>query len=36
VGKAVRDGENLKETVKPVLAAIDRVKTEMTQGGRNK
>jgi hypothetical protein len=34
--KAVRDGENLKETVKPVLAAIDRVKTEMTQGGRNK
>ena len=24
-----------KETVKPVLTAIDRVKTEMTQGGRN-
>lgn len=34
--RAVRDGDNLKETVKPVLAAIDRVKTEMTQGGRNK
>jgi hypothetical protein len=34
--RAVRDGENLKETVKPVLTAIDRVKTEMTQGGRNK
>ncbi|MBE0568248.1 MAG: DUF2959 family protein [Deltaproteobacteria bacterium] len=34
--KAVTDGENLKETVKPVLIAIDRVKTEMTQGGKNK
>lgn len=34
--KAVTDGDNLKETVKPVLTAIDRVKTEMTQGGRNK
>jgi len=32
--KAVTDGENLKETVKPVLAAIDRVKTEMTPGGK--
>jgi hypothetical protein len=34
--RAVTDGENLKETVKPVLTAIDRVKTEMTQGGKNK
>jgi len=34
--KAVTDGDNLKETIKPVLTAIDRVKTEMTQGGRNK
>jgi hypothetical protein len=25
----------LQETVKPVLAAIDRVKTEMAQGGMN-
>ncbi len=33
--RAVADGENLKETVKPVLYAIDLVKAEMAQGGRN-
>ncbi|MBE0568123.1 MAG: DUF2959 family protein [Deltaproteobacteria bacterium] len=32
--RAVTDGENLKEAVKPVLIAIDRVKTEMTPGGK--
>jgi hypothetical protein len=30
--KAVLDGESLKETVKPVLAAIDLARTEMPQG----
>jgi hypothetical protein len=30
--KAVVDGDNVKEAVKPVLAAIDLVKTEMPQG----
>jgi Protein of unknown function (DUF2959) len=34
--RAVVDGENLKEAVKPVLAAIDRVKAGMVQGGTNK
>ena len=34
--RAVNDGESLKETVKPVLAAIDRVKIEVAQGGMNK
>ncbi len=33
--RAVVDGDNLKETVKPVLHAIDLVKAEMFQGGRN-
>jgi hypothetical protein len=30
--KAVEDGDNVKEAVKPVLAAIYLVKTEMPQG----
>jgi hypothetical protein len=34
--RAATDGENLKETIKPVLNAIDRVKIEMTQGGKEK
>ena len=34
--RAVRDGDNLRETIKPVLAAIDRAKTGMVQGGKNK
>ncbi|MDR3579598.1 MAG: DUF2959 family protein [Oryzomonas sp.] len=34
--RALTDGDNLKETVKPVLAAIDRVKVDMAQGGVNK
>jgi hypothetical protein len=34
--RAMTDGDNLKETVKPVLAAIDRVKIDMVQGGMNK
>lgn len=33
---AVKDGDNLKESIKPVLAAIDRARTEMVQGGTNK
>jgi hypothetical protein len=33
---AVKDGENLKEAIKPVLTAIDQVKADMTQGGMNK
>ncbi|MDD2582859.1 MAG: DUF2959 family protein [Desulfuromonadaceae bacterium] len=33
---AVKDGETLKETIKPVLTAIDRVKADMTQGGMDK
>lgn len=31
--RAVSDGNNLKETVKPVLEAISQVKAEMAQGG---
>jgi Protein of unknown function (DUF2959) len=34
--RAVQDGDNLKETIKPVLTAIDRVKYEMAQGGTNR
>jgi hypothetical protein len=34
--RALTDGDNLKETVKPVLAAIAQVKVEMIQGGINK
>jgi hypothetical protein len=34
--RSAQEGDNLKETVKPVLAAIDRAKTEMAQGGMNK
>ncbi|GFE60659.1 DUF2959 family protein [Geobacter sp. AOG2] len=34
--RALTDGDNLKETVKPVLAAIDLVKVDMVQGGMNK
>jgi hypothetical protein len=34
--RAVTDGDNLKETIKPVLAAIDRVKAGMVQGGTGK
>jgi hypothetical protein len=34
--RALTDGDNLKETVKPVLIAIDRVKIDMVQGGMNK
>jgi hypothetical protein len=34
--RAVRDGDSLKETIKPVLAAIDRVRNEMVQGGTKK
>jgi hypothetical protein len=30
--RAMVDGENVKESVKPVLAAIDLVKAEMPQG----
>lgn len=33
--RAVKDGETLRETVRPVLAAIERAKTEMAQGGAN-
>lgn len=31
--KAVKDGENLKSSIQPVLAAIQNVRTEMAQGG---
>lgn len=31
--RAVRDGEKLRETVRPVLAAIERARTELAQGG---
>ena len=31
--RALADGENVKETIKPVLSAIDQVKFEMTRGG---
>ena len=34
--RALTDGDTLRETVKPVLAAIDRVKADMVQGGMNK
>jgi hypothetical protein len=34
--KAVTDGDSLKESIKPVLAAIDRVKAGMIQGGTSK
>ncbi len=30
---AVKDGENLKEAIRPVLTAIGQVKADMTQGG---
>lgn len=30
---AVKDGENLKEAIRPVLTAISQVKADMTQGG---
>jgi len=33
---AVTDGDKLKETIKPVLTAIDQVKADMNQGGMNK
>lgn len=33
--RAVRNGDNLRETIKPVLTAIDRVKAGMVQGGKN-
>ena len=31
--KAIKDGDNLKASIKPVLAAIQNVRTEMAQGG---
>jgi hypothetical protein len=31
--KAVQDGDNLKESVKPVLSAIDAARAELNQGG---
>lgn len=34
--KAMRDGEDLKTSVKPVLAAIDHARTEMAQGGTSR
>jgi hypothetical protein len=34
--RAVMNGDNLRGTIKLVLAAIDRVKTEMVQGGTKK
>lgn len=34
--RVVTEGENLKETIKPVLTAIGQVKGEMAQGGVNK
>ncbi len=33
--RAVIDGDNLKQTVKPVLSAIAQVKIDMAQGGAN-
>lgn len=33
--KAMQDGEDLKTSVKPVLAAIDHARTAMAQGGAN-
>ena len=35
-GRAVTDGDSLKESIKQVLTAIDRAKFEMGQGGMNK
>jgi len=34
--RAITDGDSVKESIKPVLAAIDQVKFEMTQGGTSK
>jgi len=34
--RALTDGDTLREAVKPVLVAIDRVKADMVQGGMNK
>lgn len=34
--RALADGENVKEAIKPVLAAIDQAKFEMTRGGTSK
>lgn len=34
--KAVQDGEDLKASVQPVLAAIDRARSAMAQGGASK
>lgn len=31
--KSIADGDNLKESVKPVVAALDRARAEMAQGG---
>jgi len=31
--KSILDGDNLKEAVKPVVAAMDRARAEMAQGG---
>jgi len=31
--KSMKDGENLKEAVKPVVSAMDRARAEMAQGG---
>ncbi len=31
--KAITDGDNLKEAVKPVLSALERARAEMLQGG---
>lgn len=33
--KAIRDGANLKNSVMPVLSALDGARTEMAQGGSN-
>jgi hypothetical protein len=33
IQQAITDGENLKEAVKPVLAAIGNARTELAQGG---
>ena len=34
--KAVKDGDRLKDAVKPVISAIDRTKAELAQGGSKK
>lgn len=36
VQMSANDGDSVKEAVRPVLAAIDRVKYEMAQGGMNR